>query len=151
MFSGSTLFLAGGIMTTNVGVAINGSGRSSFIFSVGTIAIMTQTPSDNGELTIDAFTPTTLTMGGADQNFPQLSVNEASKTPGTVALQIDVNNDINSSCFLRVPGAKDQPVAAGEKTRLIYVVLSPQLLTHHSTGINAIHEVGYEVRRESLQ
>jgi hypothetical protein len=126
-------------------LAVDGSGQSHFQFKVGTVALITIPCGDNRQINITECNTSSVKMGGATQNWTIATLNEASSTVGQVALSIDVSNDNNVSCTIRIPGADDQHVNAGDKTNIVYINKGTK-----APHKGVIHEQTYEVRRTKL-
>ena len=136
-------------MAIQAAIGVDG-GDVQFAFTAGSILAITVSAGEEQGITIAECLPTLLQLGGAANNWTEALINEAATAPGSVALQLDITTQANSSTTVAIPGAEEQHVdpSPGETTRLVFIILDPAL--EGGRRARGSRKVRYQVRRENL-
>src|SRR5262245_6228747 len=113
-------------------IAVDG-GNVGIVFTAGSILAITLGAGENQGVNIAECLPTSLPVGGAVNKWLDALMSEASSTPGSHALRMEVTTEANSSTTIYVPGCNDPYEQIPPQTpdgprvviRLIYKILNP--------------------------
>jgi hypothetical protein len=122
----------------NCRFAVDGDGKVTYEFTNGSMGSLAIDPGDAQQLEIDHFDSRRLKMGRASHVWTHVDLFEGS---GDEPFVIRVTTEASASTTLRIPGATDEHISAGQLVVLKYIRFDDQ------DDNSLLNPFGYSVTR----